>query len=68
MTTVGNIGYRGVQITIGRRWAHGRVRVIHVGGLLHIYYGEELVRILVFDPTVRLAPMGRGVRTRRTVT
>jgi len=57
-----------VQITIGRRWAHGRVRVIPVGGLVHIYYGEELVRVLVLDTTTRNAPLGKGVRSRKTVT
>lgn len=68
MTTVGNIGYRGVQITIGRRWAHGKVRVVPIGGLVHIYYGEELVRILALDQSVRLAPIGKGVRRSGSVT
>jgi transposase InsO family protein len=68
VTEVGNITYRRVQITLGRRWAHGRVRVIPVGGLVHIYYGEELVRVLVLDTTTRNAPLGRGVPGRKTVT
>jgi hypothetical protein len=35
---------------------------------VHIYYGEELVRVLVLDTTARNAPLGKGVRSRKTVT
>lgn len=68
VTTVGNITYRGAQITIGRRWAHGWARVIEVGGLIHIYYGEELVRVVALVPGQRNVPLGRWVRTKRSVT
>jgi transposase InsO family protein len=53
VTSVGRIGYQAKQITVGRRWAGARVRVIPVGRLLHIYYGEELVRVLALDSSSR---------------
>ena len=57
VTSVGNIGYRGAQITIGRRFRGGRVRVIDAGGLTHIYWGEELVRVLTIEPGRDLYPI-----------
>jgi transposase InsO family protein len=68
VTSVGNIGYLGIQITIGRRWAHGRVRILPVGNLVHIYYGEELIRVVALEPGARYAPLGRRVTTARAVT
>ncbi len=50
VSSIGNIGYRSTAINVGNRFAHARVRVIEVGGLTHIYWGEELVRALVIDP------------------
>ena len=57
VTTVGDIGYRGVQITIGPRSAHGWVRVIHVEGVLHTTVRSSCG----CSSTVRLAPIGKGV-------
>jgi transposase InsO family protein len=68
VSKVGNIGYLGVQITIGKRWAYGRVRVLPLGGLVHIYYGEELIRVIAIEPGARYAPMGKGVAKPRPVT
>jgi transposase InsO family protein len=61
VSPVGNIAYTAKQITVGRRWAGARVRVIPVGGLVHIYYGEELIRVLAIDPTRYHHPLGKGV-------
>jgi hypothetical protein len=57
----GVIGYRGHQIHLGSRWAGATVRVIPVGGLVHVYYGEELVRVLAIDPSVDYQASGKGV-------
>jgi transposase InsO family protein len=57
VTSVGNIGYRNSQITIGKRFRGAVVRVIDVGGLTHIYWGEELVRVLAIAPGRNLYPM-----------
>jgi hypothetical protein len=49
----GDLGYRNTIIGIGRRYGRGRVRIIEVNGLTHIYYGEQLVRALEVDPKKR---------------
>lgn len=59
VTRVGNIGFQGKQIQLGRRWAHARVRVIPIGGLHHIYYAEELLRVLHLDPETYNYPLGK---------
>jgi transposase InsO family protein len=67
VTSIGNIGYASATINLGRRWAGARVRVIPVGGLVHIYYGEELVRALAIDPSVEYQGLGRRARTKTAV-
>lgn len=62
VTKVGNISFRHSQIQLGRRWQGARVRVIPVGELVHVYWGDELVRVLAFDPTVPYQALGRGRR------
>jgi len=59
VSSIGNVGYLGKQITIGKRWGGARVRVIPVNGLVHIFYGEELVRALAVDPDSYHHPLGR---------
>lgn len=50
VTATGNIGYQKKLIQVGYRWAGATVRVITVGDLTHIYYGETLIRVLAIDP------------------
>ena len=50
VSSIGNIGYKSSAINVGNRFAGGRVRVIDVGELTHIYWGEELIRVLKVDP------------------
>jgi len=45
----GDVGYDGLIIGLGRRWANTHVRVDHVDRLIHIYHGAELVRSLLPD-------------------
>ena len=65
---VGVIGYQRKAITVGNRWRGARLRVIPTGDLLHIYYGEELVRVLSIDPTRTYQPSGKGVSRAKAVT
>lgn len=50
VTATGNVGYQKKLIQVGYRWAGATVRVITVGDLTHIYYGETLIRALAIDP------------------
>lgn len=46
----GNIGFRDKLIQVGIRFAGGRVRVIEIERLVHIYHGDTLIRILTINP------------------
>ena len=46
----GNLGYSGKLIQVGGRWSGARVRIIPIGELIHIYYGEMVIRTLTIDP------------------
>lgn len=48
----GDLAFRNKVINLGRHYARARVRVIEIGGLTHIYYGEKLARTLKIDPNV----------------
>jgi transposase InsO family protein len=61
VSACGQLGYRSKQITVGRRWAGARVRIIPVNGLIHILYGEELVRALAIDPDSYNQRLERGM-------
>lgn len=50
VSTSGDLAFRNKVVNVGRRYARARVRVIEIGGLTHIYYAEELIRILQIDP------------------
>ena len=63
VTSVGNVGYECKLITVGRRWAGARVRIVPVGRLINIYYGEECIRTLALDPERYNQPL--GVRKKR---
>jgi len=45
--------YAGCAINIGVRFAGARVRIVESGELVHVYYGDELVRSLAPDPSRR---------------
>ena len=57
VSSIGNLGYKNTQINIGTRFAGARVRVIDIADLTHIYWGEELVRVLKVDPTRERHPL-----------
>jgi hypothetical protein len=60
----GVFAYAGSHINIGVRFGGARVRIVEVGELVHVYYGDELVRSLAPDPSRRYQ---RRERTRRSL-
>jgi len=68
VSAVGATSYAGVQIQVGSRFNGAKVRIVPVGRLTHIYYGEELIRVLAIDPSRSYQPMGRRWREARAVT
>lgn len=57
----GTIGWRGHQVQVGARWIGATVRVVPVGQLIHVYWGETLVRVLAPDPSIYYI----GIRARK---
>jgi transposase InsO family protein len=57
----GTIGWRGHQVQVGARWIGATVRVVPVGQLIHVYWGETLVRVLAPDPNTNYI----GIRARK---
>jgi hypothetical protein len=56
--------FRRAYINIGVRYAGARVQIVEQGELVHVYYGEELVRSLAPDPGRRYQ---RREQTRRSL-
>ena len=46
----GVVSYRDFRINVGVPWAGHTVRVTEIDGVVHLFYGEHLVRALVPDP------------------
>jgi len=46
----GVVSYRGHRINVGVPWAGHELRVTEIDGVVHLFYGEQLVRALVPDP------------------
>ena len=55
----GVLAFRRRYINIGVRYAGARVRIVEQGELVHVYYGEELVRSLAPDRTRRYQRLGK---------
>lgn len=68
VSSSGVLAYDARQIHVGSRWAGATLRVIQVGPLVHMYYGEELIRVLAIDPTRDYQPSGKEVRLAARVT
>ncbi len=49
----GVVTYDRRNIGLGKRWAGLKVRIVPAGKLVHVYYGQVLVRSLAFDPDRR---------------
>jgi transposase InsO family protein len=55
----GVVSYEGFGITLGRRYRGATVRILEVGELVHIYLGEELIRVLALDRSRRYQKLGK---------
>jgi transposase InsO family protein len=58
----GVVSYDGLGIIVPYRYRNATVRVLAVGELIHVYYGEELVRVLVPDRSRHYQPIGKRRR------
>jgi transposase InsO family protein len=61
----GIIAYDGLGIIVPRRYAGATVRILEVGELVHVYLGDQLVRVLVPDRTKRYQKLGKRPRRPR---
>jgi len=64
VTSNGVVHYDGLDIGIGRRWGGTHVRIVTVGQLIHIYHGDELVRVLLPDRSRRHQSQGKRPKRR----
>jgi len=48
----GTIGWQRHQVQVGARWIGATVRVVPLGRLIHVYWGERLIRLLAPDPNI----------------
>jgi transposase InsO family protein len=55
----GVVTYDRRNIGLGKRWAGLTVRIVPAGKLVHVYYGQVLVRSVAFDPGRRYHGQGR---------
>jgi transposase InsO family protein len=60
----GIFAYEGARIMLGVRFAGTQVRIAEVGELVHVYDGEELVRVLALDRERRYQKLDRPTRRR----
>jgi hypothetical protein len=56
----GVVTYDRRTIGLGMRWAGLTVRIVPAGELIHVSYGNVVVRSLAFDPGRRHQPQGRN--------
>ncbi|MGH2994787.1 MAG: IS481 family transposase [Gaiellaceae bacterium] len=55
----GIVSYDRLGIILPHRFAGATVRVLEIGQLIHVYLGEELIRVLVPDRTKRFQKLGK---------
>jgi transposase len=60
----GMIAFQNMRIGVGRRYAGANLRLVPLGELVHIYYGNELIRIAALDRRRYYQPQATK-RTRR---
>ena len=56
----GNISFCNHTIQVGAEWNLYTMRVMIVDGILHIFYGERLIRAVRLAPEPRYYPIGRN--------
>ena len=60
----GMIAFQGMRIGVGRRYAGANLRLVPLGELVHIYHGNELIRVAALDRSRYYQPQATR-RTRR---
>lgn len=65
VTANGELSFQAMAIQVGSRWKGATLRVVELGDLIHIYYGDTLVRALAPDRTQCVQPLGRRTNRRR---
>jgi transposase InsO family protein len=58
----GVVGYERLAINVGRRYRGATVRLVEVGALVHVYLGDELIRVAALDRGRRYQRLGRRRR------
>ncbi len=58
----GVVTYDRRNIGLGKRWAGLQVRIVPAGRLVHVYYGQILLRSLTFDPNRRYQRQERPIK------
>src|SRR6184192_3864074 len=61
----GTVGYDGLAIILPRRYAGATVRILEIGELIHVYLGDQLIRALAPDRSIRYQKLGTRTRGRR---
>ena len=54
----GVLSYRNFGINVGTIWAGHLLRITEIDGVVHCFYGEQLVRALVLDTDRTYQPKG----------
>ena len=60
----GITGHRNMGIVVGRRFAGATVRLVEAGELIHVYYGDELIRSVAPNPDHRYQRLNTRSRRR----
>lgn len=58
VSSTGVLSYRGRSIRVGNLWAGAHLRVVELDGVVHCFYGEQLVRALSVDTAQRYQRLG----------
>ena len=66
VSSCGNLSFKGHMIRLGSKWSLKILRVAVIDGEVHLFYGDQLVRTLVFKPGVKY--YGALTRPTRTQT
>jgi transposase InsO family protein len=64
VSSCGNVSFTGHMIRVGSRWSLKILRVTVIDDVVHLFYGDQLVRALIFKPGVKYyGPVAKPKRT-----
>jgi transposase InsO family protein len=61
----GIVNYNGFGIGVGNRYRGATVRIVEIGELVHVYLGDELIRVVALDRSRRYQNLGKRKRRAR---